>query len=271
MLIHRIAFLTSIACLLGLCAELRADEIVLRGGRVIEGRVVSREGKKVRIERPYGFITIAADRIVEVRETEDVFDHFDRLQKQFGDSMAERLALAKWCRTKGLRHRMKEIVDLVLEEEPDLAEAREFLGQVKTERGWESKARLARLERQATRRVTAKEKAHWARVEREMRRLAAGIYAADQKNGERAYLKLLALAEKEKIGGLKPIAARFHRDATRQRAAIAQARVDIRLQQATVTSLRERSLSLGTGNSVRVQLPETRKIGIGTTVAVPLR
>ncbi len=275
---------------------LRADEIRLRSGRVLEGRVVEArlggrvqrveivegrieapEGARIVIERPYGLIEVALEEIVAVTVTEDDFDRADALAKEAGSDLAARLALATWCSEKKLRHRMKEIVAGILEEEPDLEEARALIGEVMTSKGWMSASRARALERMEARaqggdrRTASAERARLRRLEREMRSLAARIYSQSAKESETAYLKLLELARREKVAGLAPIAARFYRDAGEQRALLAQATVTVNLQQASLTRMRERSINLGRGGAVRVQLPETRKIGLGTTVSVPLR
>ncbi|MCB9833736.1 MAG: hypothetical protein H6807_14840 [Planctomycetes bacterium] len=274
----------------------RADELELRGGRVLSGRIVdlrlagqtipwrlvegrieAPKGALVVFERPYGPIEIPLGEVVRLVETEDDFDRCDRLAAELGDDLAGRLLLARWCREQGLRQRMRDLVALLLEEEPDLEEAHELIGEVLTEKGWMSASRARALARAQARapegagRDQVRDRARLRRLEREMRRLAARIYSPSRSEGEAAYLALLELARREEIAGLAPIAARFHRDAEAQRAALAQATVTVNLQQASLKGLRERSINLGNGGAVRVQLPESRLVGIGTTVTVPLR
>lgn len=264
--------------------RLRADEIELKDGRTLQGQVREDNGNLVTVERTYGFLKIKKDSIVKIVKTEDVFDRFDALSKDANGDASKLMQLAIWCKSKGLNHRMRETAKSLISRDQNHAGARKLLGQVKFGAKWISKSsafakegRVKRngkwlsAEKSSQLRDAKKEQVRMKRLQRRMNSYVRRIYSQNAKTSEKAYVQLLDFAKKEKIKGLRPVAAKFYRDAADQRAALSSATAVVRLQQASLTALRERNLSLGNGANVRIQLPETRRIGIGTTVGVPLR
>ena len=81
---------------------------------------------------------------------------------------------------------------------------------------------------------------------------------------------LIRLATDEDLPHLVPsVQALFDRYETFYRAH-GTALVEARLAQATLVGLRRRTVGLGNGGAVTLELPEVRTVTLGTTVAVPV-
>ena len=97
---------------LGLAAApARADRVVLRDGRVIEGEVVRREGGyEVRV--PHGTVHLRAD---EVRAVERGPTRHELLEQRLadldGDDPAQIAELARWCTEQGLLSRGRRLAE----------------------------------------------------------------------------------------------------------------------------------------------------------------
>ncbi len=281
--IHRL--LVSLLVFAVTTVVVHADEIHLKDGRRITGQVRSEKNGKVTIERTYGMLTIDKSDVVKiVRQNNDVFDRFDMLNSRAAEDSGKILQLASWCKKNGLTFRMREAAKKLIAVDKDHAGAHKLLSQVKFGNKWVARSKAfskaGRIRHKGSwlsakdslrLREAKREKARVKRLQRRMNSYVRRIYSANAKTSEKAYVQLLSFAKKEKVKGLRPLAARFYRDAAAKRQVLASATVTTRYQQASLTRMRERTLGLGNGGGVRIQLPETRRIGIGTTVGVPLR
>ena len=123
---------------------------------------------------------------------------------------------------------------------------------------WRRKAAVKKLQRLA---------------KREMNRLAS----SSVRTRDLGRRQLHAMAQKHDMPRLVELADRVHRDYERYwyRYRIAQTRIrhtvtmGIRLQHTELLGIDTVPVSLGVGTPVRIQLPRTRSISIGTTVTVP--
>ena len=185
-----------------LCALViaRADEIHLKDGRVLEGRVLAKDQGKVKLLRPYGEIELAADDVARIVTKRSVFDDYDDLAAAVAaDSAAGHFALARWCGTKGLRRHRRRHLETVLRLETDHVAAREALGFHRVEGRWlpeaEAMPALGFVRHRgkwvkADERISAiarKEEARRiAKLQKTLNRLVARLYSTSETTGQRA-------------------------------------------------------------------------------------
>jgi len=203
-----------------------------------------------------------------------------------GDIQAS-LALAAWCKKKQLFPEMRACLAPVLDEDPDQAEARALLGQLKVGEHWMPKAKAYRAmgysyykgawrspaEMRSLRSEAAK-KRHRSKVRSDLGRLARILVGPDDKRSEKARDEFLAVVRREKLHRLGYEAEKAWYRARRfwkeHRGALVRDRVRgtiaVRAQMSQLLGFQNVTTSLGTGSPVTIQLPRTRSIGIGTTV-----
>lgn len=277
------SLLTLLACSV-LGGTVLADDIVLRDGRTLVGRVMSTADGKTVVRRPWGEVTFVASKIVSVTEKRWALDDYEEMTANLPETPAARMTVAKWCKKKGLVPEMKHELGLVIATEPDHAAARALLGHVRVEGKWMTRAAARRalgLVRRGGKWVTREEAARLEsarketrrlkRLERRLNGLVTDVYSLSEKRSDRARDALLKLAKAEKIRGLDKLAGDLHAHAIEWRHAVRTATIEIRAQQASITGFRTFPVSLGTGSQVRIQLPELRRVSIGSTVVVPVR
>lgn len=273
-----------IALALLLAAPAAADDILLRDGRTLVGRVVSHRDGKTVVRRPWGEVTFPSSKIVGVTPKRWALDDYEDMTANLPVTAAARLAVATWCKKKGLTPEMKRELDLVLAAEPDHPRAHALLGHVRVGGEWMTRAegRRARglvrragkwVTREEARRLDSrrKERRRLKALERRLNGLVTGVYSLSEKRSDRARDALVKLARAEKINGLEKLAGDLYSHAIEWRRAVRTATVEVRLQNAQITGFRTLPVSLGTGSSVNVQLPELRRVSIGGTVVVPVR
>ena len=107
------------------------------------------------------------------------------------------------------------------------------------------------------------------RLESRLKRQVSLMFQLDEKRTRKAHQDLVRFARAESIEGLEGFADRLLPQALAWQAEARRALLEVRLQEAKVVGWSERSLSLGNGSAVRIQLPELRLTSIGTTVVVP--
>lgn len=117
-------------------ALVRADDVHLAGGNVIEGKVVRDEGR-VTIELESGRITLSADSVERIDRRESAVEHFERAHAALKtDDIKGRMALADYCRDHDMRTRERQVLQEVIERAPEHVDARTRLGYVKSEGTW---------------------------------------------------------------------------------------------------------------------------------------
>jgi hypothetical protein len=140
----------SIAVLVGLvwmvAGRANADSVHLVGGSVIEGKAI-RQGDKVIVELSGGQIAVDAESVERIERSESDVDRFERRYAALGKSdVAARVALADFCRDRGLREREERLLREVIEISPDHHEARTRLGFVRDRDTWISREEHARAQ-----------------------------------------------------------------------------------------------------------------------------
>jgi hypothetical protein len=125
-----------LALLLSAAAPVRADEVHLRGGSVIEGRA-TRDGDTVVVRVESGVVRLPADSVERIDKAEASDDVAQRRRAALGPRDVQgRLELATYCREHDLRATERALLEEVIALEPNHAEARRLLGYVRTEHGW---------------------------------------------------------------------------------------------------------------------------------------
>ncbi|TET34737.1 MAG: hypothetical protein E3J72_13405 [Planctomycetota bacterium] len=134
---HVSVFVAILASMLFLAGPAQADEVILKNGLVISGKVTV-EGDTVRVERPGGTVTYSKDLVKKdgIKKSKTVWDIYADKRKALKDKDAAGcLALADWCADNAMPKKERELVESVLEFEPDNAKARARLGYIKDEKG----------------------------------------------------------------------------------------------------------------------------------------
>lgn len=110
----------------------RADRVVLANGHVLEGKVESREaneGAPLRLSLGAGWVEIPRDQVVRVEKAPAPWEVYAEKAKVLEpDDLEGHLALARWCRDRGLLRECRLECAVVLKLDADHAEARSLLG-----------------------------------------------------------------------------------------------------------------------------------------------
>ncbi len=120
-----------------LCAAAFADEVYLRGGGKVSGRVVQRTATSVEIDVGAGKVAVPAkqvERIVEGRCPLDVYN--DRAGALDPKDREGWTTLGRWASDQGLSAQSREAYHRVLAIDPADAEANQALGNVQVNGQW---------------------------------------------------------------------------------------------------------------------------------------
>jgi hypothetical protein len=299
----RTAPLAAALVLLAAPAAVRADEVVLVSGRVLEGKAVV-TGETVLFERPGIRMELRKDEVKEIRRTPTAKEQYaEKAAALLAAEMAGTLdagarhRLGLWCATKGLAEEAVAEQRNAILIDADHPGARKALGFVKTETGWRNEAEAmeakglvradgrwvtkeeaVRLERDGTlslrererREAKEREKAHRRTLNAALRRVAD----ADPKvrlAGEKDLVEVArSMGEADLEARAPEIRAyydRFHEEIVAARALL-QVRAQLVTLKRPIPTL---TTSLGGFSSpVTLQLPELSIISVNTTVMVPL-
>lgn len=136
----RVLRLAALACVAtGICASARADEVYLKGGGQLSGRIVSRSATKVEVDVGAGRISVPASSVVRVEEGRSPLQEYDeRAGALAAGDVAGWLALAQWAEDKGLGSQARGAYHRVLAVSPSDPRANEALGNVKLDGRWVS-------------------------------------------------------------------------------------------------------------------------------------
>ncbi|MCK6481234.1 MAG: hypothetical protein L6R43_14165 [Planctomycetes bacterium] len=297
------------AALLGAsAAAARADELVLRNGRTLEGKVT--EGADtVTYERSGLTMEIRRDEVKEIRRTPTAREEYARRAAGLAAAPAPVLGpgekdpraeghhrLGLWCAEKGLAREAREQQEKAIALDPDHASARRALGYmsvdgkwrlesdvmaerglVKTAAGWVTPAEAEKL---AAGTPSAKERARQERkaLDAGLRkslnrglRLVADADPAVRAKGEEALLAWAKEAGDPDFEARVP-EVRAYYDRVHEEIASARALLTVRAQLVTLKRPIPRfTTSLGAASSpVTLQLPELSVVSVNTTAVVPL-
>lgn len=167
-------------------AAARADVVVLKDGRTVEGAIVERSSTALTVRQRLGEVRLELSQVASVTEQDDPWDQLQRLRSELGQGTAdERYRLATFAREHDFADDARRAFLDVLRVDPDHPGARAALGFVRVDGRWvtvEDKARGEGLVPYRGRFVTPEEKDRLefqARAEAAARRAAREQAVAD--------------------------------------------------------------------------------------------
>ncbi len=114
-----------------------ADEVFLKGGGKVSGRIVQRNPTSIEIEVGAGRITVPANRVEKIVEGRSALDgYYDRAGQLAAADAAGWRALGRWASDQGLATQAGEAYARVLATAPADAEANRALGRVQVDGRW---------------------------------------------------------------------------------------------------------------------------------------
>jgi hypothetical protein len=120
-------------------AVVSADEVYLKGGGKLSGRVVQKTATSVEVDVGAGQVTVPADRVERIVEGRSALDaYYDRAGALDPKDREGWAALARWASDQGLGTQAREAWNRVLALDPGSAEANEALGNVEVNGRWMS-------------------------------------------------------------------------------------------------------------------------------------
>ena len=118
---------------------LLADEIILKSGGRVSGRIVQRSATSVEVDVGAGTVTIALDRVERIEEARSALDdYYDRAGRLAANDPDGWLELARWASSRSLSAQAGEAYHRVLTVDPGNAEANQALGNVQVDGRWVS-------------------------------------------------------------------------------------------------------------------------------------
>ena len=127
------------ACLTLSAGGLRAETFVLESGGRIEGEIVNpkqspRENYVIKTASG-GQVTLLRSQVKEIIRQTDAEAEYEKVRRQFADTVAGQFAAAEWCRDHGLTRLRDKHLERVIELDPSHKEAHRLLHHVKDQQG----------------------------------------------------------------------------------------------------------------------------------------
>ena len=114
-----------------------ADEVLLKGGGKISGRILSRTDTAVQVDVGAGIITVPMASVLSIEEKRSALDDYEeRAAKLRANDVPGWLALARWSLSQGLGTQARLAYERVLGIDPQNVEANQALGRVLVEGRW---------------------------------------------------------------------------------------------------------------------------------------
>jgi hypothetical protein len=259
----------------------RADELHLKDGRVLEGRVLCRKNGQIDFRLVGGAVSFPESQVVRVVPKRCVFDEYDERAAALAPTdLAGRVEFARWCEDRGLTAERTAQLRGCLVVDPDYADARSLLGETKLNGKWMTRESALRalgyvkhegkwLNPEDAARLVAAEHAEKRRAALQKRfdELVRAMYLGPEAKAVKARDDLAAFAEQNRIPGLRDYLPTLEKEAR----AFRTATLEVRLQNSKLVALNPRRLSLGAGSQVTLELPETQTTKAATTVIAPVR
>lgn len=134
---HVIRAAVALVCLAP--AVVRADDVLLKGGGKVSGRIVSRTATSVEVDVGAGKVTLPMSSVVRIDEKRSPLDDFDeRAGALRPDEVNGWLELGAWAKRQGLGTQARTAYERVLAIDPGNAAANEALGRVQLDGRWVS-------------------------------------------------------------------------------------------------------------------------------------
>lgn len=114
-----------------------ADEVLLKGGGKVSGRILSRNEKSVEVDVGAGTVTIPMTSVVRIDEKRSPLDdYYERAGQLRQDDVAGWMKLASWASMQGLGTQARTAFEHVIAVDPGHAEAHQALGHVLLDGRW---------------------------------------------------------------------------------------------------------------------------------------
>jgi hypothetical protein len=140
------------------CTAASADEVYLKGGGRVSGRILQRTATSVEIDVGAGTIAVPASRVERIEEGQGALDvYYERAGALDPKDREGWAALGRWASDKGLTTQSREAYRRVLAADPADAEANQALGNVQVNGRWMT-------EEEALRRWTRSWRSTWRRA-----------------------------------------------------------------------------------------------------------
>jgi hypothetical protein len=116
-----------------------ADEIYLKSGGQLSGRIVSRTATEVAVDVGAGRITVPVSSVVRIEEGRSALHEYEERAAALGAAdVGAWLALGDWASARGLGTQARQAYERALAAAPDNAHANEGLGRVQVGGRWVS-------------------------------------------------------------------------------------------------------------------------------------
>ena len=126
------------ACLIAMFpAIVQADDVLLKGGGKISGRILSRTATSVEVDVGAGTVTVPMTSVVRIDVRRSVLDdYYERAGALSPDDLDGWLRLAKWASSQGLGTQARTAYERVLAVDAGNVEANQALGRVQLDGRW---------------------------------------------------------------------------------------------------------------------------------------
>jgi hypothetical protein len=116
-----------------------ADDVLLRGGGKISGRILARSETSVQVDVGPGIITVPMSSVLSIEERRTPLDEFEERAAALRDNDAAGwFQLANWAAARGLNTQARRTYEKVLAIDPEHVNANRALGRVLTDGRWVS-------------------------------------------------------------------------------------------------------------------------------------
>jgi hypothetical protein len=123
--------------LLALAAAASADEVLLKSGGQLSGRIVSRTATEISVDIGAGRITVPMSSVVRIDEGRSAFQEYEERARALGPAdVPGWLALGAWASAHGLGTQAREAYERALLASPNDPSANQALGRVQLNGRW---------------------------------------------------------------------------------------------------------------------------------------
>jgi hypothetical protein len=127
------------ACVAVLPTLVRADDVFLKGGGKVSGRILSRTDMAVEVDVGAGTVKLPMTSVVRIEEKRSALDEYhERAGALAASDVNGWLQLARWASSQGLGTQARTAYEQVVATDPENAAANQALGRVQLDGRWVS-------------------------------------------------------------------------------------------------------------------------------------